>query len=818
MKYRHLQHLAKQFRTTTIGQSVYQGERRFRLMADSVPQIVWITDSQGRTEFFNRQWRQYTGIQFNPATAAETAAAAVHPDDVAITMERFNAARRSGTSFEVEHRIRSAAGQYRWFIVRAEPYRDPDTGAIVQWFGASVDIHDRRQAEEALHLLAARQRFQLALADRIRPLADPDSVIAAASELLGTELGAERVFYCEVAGPGFAMVQPDWTAGTLPSMTGQRLRLSDFGALIIAEVEAGRTLAINDVTLDEKSAESASAYLAKGVRSFVAIPVIKQGRLRATLNVHRSQAHQWSGLELAMAQDMVDRTWAAVESVRAQAKMRTERDRSRSVFDGMTEGFALFARNWTLLEMNEEGLRISGRVGAEVAGKRLWDIWPEMLGTEDEHRYRRIMHTREPETWESCRPSDTGAPTWIEMRAYPAGGDELAIFFRDITERKIADQKLKDADRRKDEFLAMLAHELRNPLAPIGAAARLLQIGQLDDAGVRRTSHIISRQVGHMTHLIDDLLDVSRVTRGLVELEKGALDIRDIVVDAVEQVTPLIQARHHHLTLQLPPQTTMVLGDKKRLVQVLTNILNNAAKYTLEGGNILLRTDVRETHVMIQVTDNGIGMASDLAAHAFDLFAQAERSSDRSGGGLGLGLALVKNLMALHGGTVTCSSEGIGKGSSFSVCLPRIDVPRAAGSESQAPTLPLAAQALRIAVVDDNVDAADMLGLMLRALGHDVVISHDAHGALGEQAGAVPDVFLLDIGLPQMDGNELARQLRAQPRTASAVLIAVTGYGQETDRQRTREAGFDHHLVKPVDLDELSAILNGVKAAAPVEG
>jgi CheY-like chemotaxis protein len=321
-----------------------------------------------------------------------------------------------------------------------------------------------------------------------------------------------------------------------------------------------------------------------------------------------------------------------------------------------------------------------------------------------------------------------------------------------------------------------------------------------------------------MTHLIDDLLDVSRVTRGLVELEKNPLDIRHIVIDAVEQVTPLMQARRHHLAMHLPPDTTMVMGDKKRLVQVLANILNNAAKYTMEGGNIQLRTDVRQTHVMIDVTDNGIGMAPDLAAHAFDLFAQAERSSDRSAGGLGLGLALVKNLAELHGGSVTCRSDGIGKGSVFSVCLPCIETPLPTIGDQNAHNLLKAAQTLRIAVVDDNVDAAEMLGLMLRALGHDVVVSHDSHSVLDKPAGPVPDVFLLDIGLPGMDGNELARQLRAQPNTASAVLIAVTGYGQETDRQRSRGAGFDHHLVKPVDLDELSAILNSVTAAAPVEG
>ena len=377
--------------------------------------------------------------------------------------------------------------------------------------------------------------------------------------------------------------------------------------------------------------------------------------------------------------------------------------------------------------------------------------------------------------------------------------------------RQQAEARLMDADRRKDEFLAMLAHELRNPLAPIGAAAELLQIVPADQTRVRKTSQIIARQVSHMSSLIDDLLDVSRVTRGLIELDRMPLDIAYIVSDAVEQVTPLVRSRRQHLALQLSPDTTLVMGDRKRLVQVLANILNNAAKYTHEGGNIHLRTDVREQHVLITVTDDGIGMTADLVSRAFELFTQAERSSDRSSGGLGLGLALVKSLIELHGGTVRCASDGMGRGSSFTICLPRLETKeRHDQPDRRRSGMHGSQRSLRIMVVDDNVDAASMLVMLLEAGGHKVSVEHGSRRALERARIEAPQVCLLDIGLPEMDGNRLAQALRSMPETATAVLIAITGYGQESDRRRTLAAGFDHHLVKPVDTRKLAGILDKV--------
>jgi signal transduction histidine kinase len=362
---------------------------------------------------------------------------------------------------------------------------------------------------------------------------------------------------------------------------------------------------------------------------------------------------------------------------------------------------------------------------------------------------------------------------------------------------------MREIDRRKDEFLAMLAHELRNPLAPVSAAADVLKLPNLDRDRIRQTSDIISRQVKHMTGLIDDLLDVSRVSRGLVALDLAAVDARQIVTSAVEQARPLIDARRHRLTVHTAPALAWIEGDQKRLVQILANVLNNAAKYTPEGGEIVLSMDVAETQLTYTVRDNGIGMAPHVIDHIFDMFAQAERTSDRTQGGLGIGLALVKNLVQLHGGSVTAHSDGAGAGSRFDICFPRGSGPQ--GAMDGAAGAPARLAATRsVLVVDDNVDAAMMLGMFLELAGYQVHVVHDAGAAIDiAVAQRAIDACLLDIGLPDMDGNALARRLRAIDSTAQSTLIAITGYGQENDRRKTAEAGFDQHHVKPVDMQKL---------------
>ncbi|WP_332878878.1 hybrid sensor histidine kinase/response regulator [Massilia sp. S19_KUP03_FR1] len=396
-----------------------------------------------------------------------------------------------------------------------------------------------------------------------------------------------------------------------------------------------------------------------------------------------------------------------------------------------------------------------------------------------------------------------------------AWSDEDVLVARDMAERTWnametarAQEALRLAVRRKDEFLAMLAHELRNPLAPISAAAQLMTMFELAPARVRQTSQVIQRQVAHMTALVDDLLDVSRVTQGLVHITRAPQDMQTILANAVEQSRPLIEAQGHLLSIALPAQAAQVDGDAKRLVQVFVNLLNNAAKYTPAGGAIRLTMDADQDEVRVMVEDNGVGITPELQPCIFDIFTQGERSIDRATGGLGLGLALVKSLAELHHGSVTCVSAGVGQGSRFTVRLPRCAIGVQAAPVGAPVPAPSATQgALRILLVDDNIDAAHMLKDVLELGGHEVAVEHDPLRAIERAAHGQFDVGLLDIGLPGMDGNALARHLLAQAATRHMVCIAVTGYGREQDRADALAAGFRHHLVKPVDVGHLTSLL-----------
>lgn len=699
--------------------------------------------------------------------------------------------------------LRKGTLENAWFTYSLQPLRD-EQGNVAGVFNPGMETTHQVEAER-------RADFLLQLGDCLRPLTLPDEITAAANKMLGSYVNAARVFYAEVndAGGSF-IIRHDWTRAGLSSVAGEVRTFDAFGMEAMSVLQSGRFLAIDDVALDPRTAGNLLAYESIGIRAFLAVPFMRSGKLSVVLNLHQTEPYRWTELDIKLATDVAERTWAAAESARAYEELKLERDRSQAVFDTMTEGFGMLDRNWTVLYMNAEGLRIGNRPGQQVVGQNHWEIWPETVGSELERMYRQVMHTRQPETVEYQHTYSGGHVAWLEVTAYPGVDDGLSIFFRDINSRREAEETLRDADRRKDEFLAMLAHELRNPLAPIGAAAQLLQIGKVNEATVRRTSEVIGRQVGHMTGLIDDLLDVSRVTRGLIELDKEVLDIHHVVNEAVEQVNPLIRSRGHELVIRHAPQAGIVCGDKKRLVQVVANVLNNAAKYTAEGGHLALRTLVLESDVLIEITDDGIGMAPNMIRHVFDLFAQAERTSDRSSGGLGLGLALVRSLVDLHGGTVSCKSAGLGKGSTFSVYLPlhgqQPDSPSEDRTESKSQA-PVSAP-LRIMVIDDNVDAAEMLKLLLEGMGHEVLVEHGSHRALERAKVEQPHVYLVDIGLPEIDGNEVARRLRAQPETGDAILVAATGYGQLNDRLDAFAAGFDHHLVKPIDTSKLISILS----------
>ena len=662
-----------------------------------------------------------------------------------------------------------------------------------------------------------RAAFELAVADALRPLASSVEAVRTGCRLLGEQLAAARVLYAEVdATRDTFHVAGDWRRAGLAGIAGRGFALDTFGPVTADSWHTGTVLALADVRADPRTARHAT-WAALDTVALLLVPLVKAGRLAAFVAVGMDRPRRWDDAEVALARGLAERLWSTVDLGRAQALLREERDRSQTIFDTIAEGFVLIAGDWTVLQVNAAGLRLSGRRMEQVIGRHHWEIWPEALDSSAGRMVVKAMTARVAGRTEYLHPLPDGGAIWLEVRAYPAQDGGLVCCFLDITERKLAADKLRAADRRKDEFLAMLAHELRNPLAPISAAADLLRIGRVDEARVRQSSAIIGRQVRHMTSLIDDLLDVSRVTRGQITLARAPVTARTIVDDAVEQVRPLFEARRQHLAIDLADPDATVLGDKARLVQVLANLLNNATKYTPENRRIdvVARVDRPRAQLVLAVRDEGIGMEPGLTMHVFDLFTQAQRSSDRAQGGLGLGLALVKNLVELHGGTVACSSTGPGQGSSFEVTLPLVQggaaVDGADGVLAPASAPAHAARPLRLLVVDDNVDAADTLAMLLQASGYAVDVEHDARRALAHAHRHRPDAALLDIGLPDMDGNELAHRLRADPATAGMVLVAITGYGQDQDRRAALAAGFDHHLVKPVDMGKLAGVLGALQ-------
>jgi PAS domain S-box-containing protein len=382
-------------------------------------------------------------------------------------------------------------------------------------------------------------------------------------------------------------------------------------------------------------------------------------------------------------------------------------------------------------------------------------------------------------------------------------------FTRDITARKLAEDALLESDRRKDEFLATLAHELRNPLAPIRNSLHILHLTSNPEPAAARVYEMMERQVNHMVRLVDDLMEVSRITRGKIELRREPVELAAVVRNAVETSRPLIEAAGHQLALALPPEPLIVNGDLVRLSQVLANLLNNSAKYTLNGGQIWLAVCQDADDAVISVRDSGVGITSELLPRVFEMFSQGETS--RGQGGLGIGLSLVKNLVEMHGGRVEARSAGPKQGSEFIVRLPRLRRSEGPRSQNLGTSRTQVLSPRRILVVDDNRDAAESLGALLRFLGADVRVVTDGPAALQILESFRPAVVLLDIGMPGMDGYEVAQHIRARAELDEIMLVALTGWSQEEDRRRSQSAGFNHHLVKPADLGALQAVLESAR-------
>jgi signal transduction histidine kinase/ActR/RegA family two-component response regulator len=414
--------------------------------------------------------------------------------------------------------------------------------------------------------------------------------------------------------------------------------------------------------------------------------------------------------------------------------------------------------------------------------------------------------------FETVRVAKSGRFIDISLTVSPVRDSSNAIVgaskvARDITDRRQIEAALRDADRRKDEFLATLAHELRNPLAPIRNSLHILRVTSSTDHAVTRVREILERQVNHMVRLVDDLMDISRITRGKVELRREPIELAAVIGSAVETSKPLIDAAGQDLVLNISPEPMPLMADPVRLAQVFSNLLNNSSKYSDARATIWVRARPIDGEVVVSVRDSGVGIAADMLPRVFDMFEQAATALPRARGGLGIGLTLVRSLVQLHGGTVEALSAGIGQGSEFMVRLPLSPVERNQPSTGTTDEHAAGLVDLRVLVVDDDRDAADSLGNMLKCLGAEASVTYSGAAALDAFDDFHPHVALLDIGMPGIDGYELARRIRSQRRHRDIALIALSGWGGDEDKRRSLEAGFDYHLIKPPDVDALKALV-----------
>ena len=512
----------------------------------------------------------------------------------------------------------------------------------------------------------------------------------------------------------------------------------------------------------------------------------------------------------------------AIEDVterrRSDAALQDSELRFRRLFQTAKDGILILdAALGTIIEANPFMCGLLGYELDDFLGKELWEIglFQDKEASRDAYRellakgYIRYEHL----------PLKTKGGDEVEVEfvsnLYTVGDRQVAqCNIRDITQRSRMERQAKaqaaalaDLHRRKDEFLAMLSHELRNPLSPILNAVHLLRLQGDENLIQQEARSIIERQVGQLSHLVDDLLEVARFTSGKIRLHPVRLDMRGVVERAVESARPLIDGRRHVLTVDVPDEPIWLDADPTRLEQVVVNLLNNAAKYTDEGGRIWLEARASGHEMVLSVRDTGIGIDLEQFPDIFDLFTQADRSLDRSQGGLGIGLSLVQRLVDMHRGTVEVHSEGLGRGSEFTIRLPLPPSPAPEPPSAPTGSAERPAHAGRVLVVDDNVDSAEILATLLRMSGHDVRTAYTGPTALEAAVAHLPDVVLLDIGLPGLNGYEVARRLRQDPQLKGVRLVAMTGYGDEADRQLAQEAGFDRHLVKPVDFPKVEELL-----------
>jgi PAS domain S-box-containing protein len=748
-------------------------------LADTAPAMLWVTEPDGVCSFLSRAWTQFTG-QPEAEGLGFGWLEMVHPDDRERAGIAFRDANARQAGFALEHRLRRHDGAWHWVIDAGRPRIGPQ-GEFLGFVGSVTDIHDRHRAEDALRRSSERYRRLLDSIDQgfcvVEILLD-DAGKPVDYRFVETNLVFElQTGLLQPLGRTARELVPGledfWiqTYGQV-ALTGQPQRLS------LRSEAMGRWFDLYATPIGEPSQRQVAVLFQD-----VTEDARREQRLRESEERYRAfVANSTEGIWRMEFVPPVDTTLP--QEVQVEALLRSGR----------------FA------ECNEVFARMYGLGSpAEVIGRGLDMMMDASHPQVREYLLALVGSGYRAADVESLEHDRQGRPLWFSNslsgvvehgRLVRAWGTQ-----RDITDRKQVEAALKDADRRKDEFLATLAHELRNPLAPIRSSAELMRLTAPHDALLQRHTDLIGRQVSHLARMIDDLMDVSRISLGKLELRLAPLDLRDVVHAAVENAQSALQAGRHELLIELPDEPVRLVGDEVRLVQVLLNLLTNAVRYSEDGKPIALSVAREDGHAVLRVRDQGMGIAADQLPRVFELFYQGR---GEAAGGLGIGLSLVQRLAGLHGGSVEARSEGLGQGSEFVVRLPLAQAAVAAEPAAPARAQPSAPQARRrVLIVDDNRDAADTLAEVMEMLGYEVGTAYDGAEGLARAEAMRPEAAVLDLGMPRLDGFGTCRALRETAWGRGMAVLALSGWGQAADMERAAEAGFDGHLVKPVAPDEL---------------
>jgi PAS domain S-box-containing protein len=749
-----------------VEQALRESEERFRSVFESAATGIAITDYDGNFEQCNAAYASLLGYT-QEELQSRNVRSVLHPEDRDANVAQIERLRRGELpSFEVENRYLAKDGTPVWVRKFVSVLRD-DAGNPVHLIALVTSVQERRRALEALRESEARLRLFIENAPAAIAMFDREMRYVGASRMWMTEYRLTQ----DVLGRSHYDVFPEiperWKEIHRRAMAGESLE--------------------SDGDCFER-ADGTTQWLEWKVLPWF------------------DHAGEIGGIMIA-SKDVTDRR-------RGEEALRASEERLRSVLDAMFVFVGMLAPDGTLTEINREPVQIAGVARDDVVGKKFWDcVWwrhDPAARARLEAAFARAVRGEAVRYDETIGTAGDGRAV-IDLMLQAVFDDRGLRFVIacavDVTDRNRSAQAVRDSDRRKDEFLAVLAHELRNPLAPLRTGLDLMK-GSVDESVRSRALEVMDRQLGHMVRLVDDLLDVSRISRGKVELKRAPVSVASIVEHALDLTRPLLEAGEHTLGVRLPDEPAFVHGDLTRLSQAVGNLLNNAARYTPKGGAIDVIASIERGEAVIRVVDNGIGIPADALPEVFELFVQVDRDGGPRHGGLGIGLSLVRRLVEMHGGSVGVESEGAGKGSMFTVRLPLTTGPNQTDAQREARAGARAAGRTRVLVVDDNDDAAGMLSMMLTLAGHETRTAHDGEAALAVARDFGPDVVFLDIGLPTMDGYEVARRLRAAPSHAKTLLVALTGWAAPEDRRRTKEAGFDVHLAKPVSRDDVDAILS----------